>query len=160
EDVEMLAEIEKTHPLDCATRADPQAAMVKAGVERLDAAARAAREQAIAEARALRERQAAAELARVEKTAQAAYFKARDTSWAATRRAAAHNKPEERVVAETELQKYPEPGIVTVLPPGAKASRPAERARPPDLTDWRQAFAVGAANYDCGFKDGAVTCER
>jgi hypothetical protein len=169
EDVEMLAEVEKAHPLDCASRDDPQAAMVKAQVELRDTAARAAREQAIAEARALRERQAAAELAGVEKLAQAAYLKARDRSWAATRRSAVRNKPnpddERLVIAPAITLKTPDPGIPTVLPANAAAvaahaPHRGEPTRPPELPDWRQAFVVGAASYDCGFKNGAVTCAR
>ena len=166
EDVEMLAAVEKAHPLDCAPRVDPQAAMVKSVVELRDTAARAARERAIAEARALREQQAAAERARAETLALAAYRKARDRSWAETRRSLrrVRNPQDEQHLAEPDLTD-PSKELVTVLPSSsagehAETPRLAEPTTPPELPHWRQAFVVGATTYDCAFRDGAVACER
>lgn len=166
QDVEMLAEVQKAHALDCGPSDDPQAAVVRTTVEQRDAAARAARDQAIAEARALREQQAAADLARAETLALAAYRKARDRSWAATRRSEARNRPKDErlVVAPVISLNAPAPGILSVLPTDAAAAANAQRltepTQPPELPDWRQAFVVGEASYDCGFKSGAVTCAR
>lgn len=165
EDVEMLAKVEKIHPLNCARRDDPQAAMVKAVVELRDAAARSARERAIAEARALREKQAAAELARADTLALAAYRKARDRSWAESRRSLRRDRnPQDEHLAEPDLTD-PSKALVTVLPSSsagehAEAPRLAEPTRPPELPHWRQAFVVGATTYDCAFRDGSVACER
>jgi hypothetical protein len=173
QDAAMLAEVEKTHALNCAPRDDPQTAMVKAEVERRDAAARAAREHAIAEAQAVREKQAAAELARAEKLAQAAYRKARDRNWARIRSVAVRlprDVEDDRLVTGFELgqpktadrfdEAMVDHAVMPKRPIGAAAPQLTEPTRAPELPDWRQTFALGAATYDCGFKDGAVVCER